>query len=131
MTSPSESPNDIRNIVSNETKDDEQKPLKKLVNYQEKEINRYFTPYDFEISLRKACNDLYTKFSIGRWNKQQWCKLVSTFVKETVSRGMNWKVPKNNVAPFACRSMENKHDLKKGKVVKRKLNGVYYDWLNE
>ncbi|WP_281976052.1 hypothetical protein [Halobacillus litoralis] len=131
---PIEHPDDHLNIVSKETKNVEQNTVKKdIVNYQEKDINRYLNPSDFRSELEKACNDLYVTYSIGRWNKRQWLKLVSVFVQETVLRGMNRKIPKNNVAPYAYASLKNiafKHDLKNGKV-RQNFRKLYYDWLNE
>ncbi|WP_027956331.1 hypothetical protein [Halobacillus kuroshimensis] len=131
--SPLETPFESRNIVSKETNNGEQQPLKNdFVNYQKKGINTYLNPNDFKYELEKACNDLYATYSIGRWNKRQWLKLVSAFVKETVSRGMNRKIPNKNVAPYAYASLKNiahKHDLRNGKV-KKNFEGLYYDWLN-
>lgn len=66
--------------------------------------------------LIDTCNSFHTKFTVGRWNKKQWNKVVNTFVEETIRE--NRKI--DNLPAYVYKALSQiayNHDVKNGKIV--------------
>lgn len=63
----------------------------------------------------EACNEFYTTFAIGRWNKKAWNTLVTSFVSETIANGRHKTTPPDKVSGYVYKALENiakHHDYK-------------------
>lgn len=78
-----------------------------------------------------ACHAYYTEFSVGRWDKKTWNKVVKHFVTETIAKGRHNSVPaykRNGYVYKALERIATHHDSKKeGKAVKED----YRETMNE
>lgn len=98
--------------------------------------------------LTNAANELYTKFSIGRWNKKQWTNLITKFVMETITNNRHLTITRGSVKGYvyaAIKTMARNHDYKHSeefKVYKEQMSGLkseikeelpngMYNWLTE
>ncbi|MGG4490818.1 hypothetical protein [Metabacillus idriensis] len=80
---------------------------------QDKDINNFNCNYkepltsdQFKVLLTKASNELYTKFSIGRYSKKQWNTLIEKFVNDTIESNRYLKVPLHKIKGYAFKSLE-------------------------
>ena len=81
-------------------------------------------------SIIDFCNSLYTKYSIGRWSKQQWNTLIDNFVNETNWKDVNY--PKAYIIDV-LETIAYKHDFKYGKVEKEmnENSRIFLDLLEQ
>ena len=81
-------------------------------------------------SIIDFCNSLYTKYSIGRWSKQQWNTLIDNFVNETNWKDVNY--PKAYIIDV-IETIAYKHDFKYGKVEKEmnENSRIFLDLLEQ
>ncbi|GGE70452.1 hypothetical protein [Priestia taiwanensis] len=116
-----------------------EKETKKDKQYIDKEnivTSNKFLPIDeFEVVLKEACNSLYANFSLGRWSKEGWNKLVTKFVSETIEERRNLTIPVQYIQAYATeaiRNMARRSDVKHGRetVISKKLTWFYH-WLEE
>ena len=108
---------------------------------QIKEINiKNLVNKELDISInemiQKACNNLYSKYSIGRWNKKQWNTLMSKFIVETVENDRCTEMNQKQIELYvdiAISNMAYHHDVKNGKVKigPEKPSSNFYNWLEE
>ncbi|MDQ0861615.1 hypothetical protein [Bacillus sp. V2I10] len=61
---------------------------------------------EFSLLLTNAANELYTKFSIGRYSKKQWNTLIEKFVNDTIESNRYLKVPLHKIKGYAFKSLE-------------------------
>lgn len=84
--------------------------------------------------FKNICNEFYNEFSPGRWNKDNWIKIVDKYINEIIEKEVYKKVPSENWVSYVYSSIKNiayKHDLKNGKLdLKNSSEGLFYDWLN-
>ncbi|KEZ47738.1 hypothetical protein [Metabacillus indicus] len=80
---------------------------------QDKDINNFncnyketLTPDQFKVLLTNASNELYTKFSIGRYSKKQWNTLIEKFVSDTIESRRYLNVPVHKIKGYAYKSLE-------------------------
>lgn len=95
----------------------------------------------FRDLLTNACNELYTKFSIGKWNKEQWNILINKFVNDTIESGRYENVPEEKIKGYAYSSLEtisNNSHFKHSKELQEELDMIdriyndvptLYNWL--
>ncbi|MGE7695569.1 hypothetical protein ACQKNC_15925 [Lysinibacillus sp. NPDC094177] len=105
---------------------------------------------EFKTLLTNECNNLYSKFAVGRWNKKQWNTLIEKFVDDTISSGRYKNVPRSKLSGFAFKCLEriiNNSDYKRSEeyteyqeVMKEitvassspsNLPTGFYNWLEE
>jgi DNA-binding PadR family transcriptional regulator len=86
---------------------------KKNKKEQDKNINNFNCNYkepltsdQFKILLTNASNELYTKFSIGRYSKKQWNTLIEKFVRDTIESNRYLNVPVHKIKGYAFKSLE-------------------------
>lgn len=84
---------------------------------------------DYFISIT---DEFYIKFAVGRWNKEQWSRLVIKLANEILKSEIELYNPKG----YIYRCLENiayRHDLKHGKIEARKPDNdlPFYDWWLE
>lgn len=63
----------------------------------------------------EACNEFYSTFAIGRWNKKAWNTLVTSFVSETITNERHKTIPPDKVSGYVYKTLENMakhHDYK-------------------
>lgn len=109
-----------------------------IVNLQE-EINNQPTPDDFKTALINACSEYYSDFAPGRWSKQAWITLISTFINESVEAEKYITVPANKIHSYAYASLKNmahSYDVKNGRkdmraMVDSKRKVPLYNWLED
>lgn len=129
-------------IKTNNKNKDKDLVNKELENLPEKNLNQKqeynpdvanITPSelngDFFISVT---DEFYTKFAVGRWNKEQWSRLVIKLANEILKSEIELYNPKG----YVYRCLENiayRHDLKHGKIEPRKPENdlPFYDWWLE
>ncbi|MFJ7678265.1 hypothetical protein ACIQXQ_09390 [Peribacillus sp. NPDC097198] len=80
------------------------KPLNNNPNFncncKESDIER------FKSLLTNAANEMYPKFSLGRWSKKQWNTLITQFVNDTITSGRYKNVSDEKIQGFAYRCLE-------------------------
>jgi hypothetical protein len=84
---------------------------------------------DYFISIT---DEFFIKFAVGRWNKEQWSRLVIKLANEILKSEIELYNPKG----YIYRCLENiayRHDLKHGKIEARKPDNdlPFYDWWLE
>lgn len=89
-------------------------------NYQEPQtesVSNYETPEkSIEDHLTSICNEFYTTFSIGRWDKKTWSKLMDRFVIETIESERYKDIPSHKIRGYVYKAIENMakhHDYKR------------------
>lgn len=85
--------------------------------------------------LIDICNNFYTKFSSGRWNKKQWIKLVDKIAEDLINNiGVDHI---NNLEAYLYKTVEKmayNHDAKHTGLVENNNNTTelpFYNWLTE
>lgn len=81
----------------------------KIDNYQEPIINSH-NPQVFKALLLEATDDFYTQFAIGRWEKNEWNKLMERFVDETIQSDRYKNIPVDKIKGYAYVSIKNMAD---------------------
>ena len=112
---------------------------KELENLPEKNLNKKqecnssvenITPSELNADFFiNTANEFYTKFSVGRWSKDQWTNIVFRLTTEILRSEIELYNPKG----YVYRCLENivyRHDLKHGKIEPRKPENdlPFYDW---
>lgn len=106
------------------------------------------TSEKFRVLLTDACNELYTKLSIGRYSKKQWNTLIEKFVNDSIERKYYQTVSINKLKGFAFKCLEKITDntdykysgdfaqykeimteLSSKPVSNNKFEGLFYNWL--
>lgn len=126
-----------------------------IANYQDPEKLNKINPKEnnrtIEERLTNLCNEFYTTFSIGRWDKKTWNKLIDIFVVETIENGRYKDIPSHKMKGYIYKAIENMakhHDYKKSKdyaeykeaisemrsqpsVLEFEPTEYFYNWLEE
>ena len=85
------------------------KPLTKPLNNNNPNFNCNYNKSDidrFKSLLTNAANEMYPKFSLGRWSKKQWNTLITQFVNDTITSGRYKNVPDEKINGFAYKCLE-------------------------
>jgi len=104
-------------IKKKNKKEKDKNKKNKFDNYQEC-ISKSHNPKDFKPLLIEATDEFYNEFSIGRWSKNDWNKLMEKFVDETIQSGRYNNIPLEKIKSYVYVSVKNmaKHfDYKRSK----------------
>lgn len=125
---------------------------KELNNKHSLPIDNYqgTDPHHFKQTFIKTANAFYQEFSVSRWSKEDWNKLIERAAAETVSSGRYKNVPGNKLNGYVYKTikrMADHHDYKKeynefakefhSQTASEELmdinpvNDTYYNWLEE
>jgi hypothetical protein len=126
-----------QNLVNKELenlpeKNENKKEKKKDSDSSMQNISDYDGTEPYNTFLINITDQFYTKFALGRWNKNQWTNLVIRLTAEIQRNDTEIF----NHTGYVYRCLENiayKHDLKHGKVAPRQVDKdlPFYDWWLE
>ncbi|WP_242214895.1 hypothetical protein [Bacillus cereus group sp. BfR-BA-01383] len=93
--------------IKNKNKKEQYKENKDNIDNYQETITKLLEPNQFKTLMINAANELYTQFTVGRWNKKQWIKIVDKFVNETIESGRYKNVPEDKIRGYVYKSLEN------------------------
>ncbi|PEO13556.1 hypothetical protein CN562_10590 [Bacillus wiedmannii] len=93
-------------IKKKNKKEQDKKNKDNIDNYQGT-ITKSLESNQFKSLMINEANEFYTQFTVGRWNKKQWNRLIEKFAEETIENGRYKNIPEDKIRGYVYKSLEN------------------------